>query len=148
MFSCYLCALPCYPSSLPVLALCQRRAAVKRQIVGGVSRSESRVQPTSPVPSPKSTNVLFSRAAPYLLRQPISHKVEGHHSILLYFAARRRRCWRFAQASKHVPRVGRGRCVAFFVSPASDLATSSTAQPPKNQEKREHCSCVVFGGML
>ena len=125
--------LPFYPSSLPVFVLCQRRSTTERVrlsvgfpgqndacrlgkkpssgcvAIWPHNRPQDRSKyPTAPVPSPRSTNVLVSRSEPYLLRQPISHKVEGHNSILLYFAARRRRYWRFVQVSNHVPRVGRG----------------------------------------
>jgi hypothetical protein len=107
-------------------------------------------QSTSPVPSPKSTNVLFSRAAPYLLREPISHKVEGYRSILLYFAARRRRCWRFAEDSKHVPRVGCGRCDVFFVSPTSDLLYPQPPNRPRTRKKENivHVLCSVEDGSM
>jgi hypothetical protein len=41
--------------------------------------------------------------------------------IVLYYILPRAEGDRFAQASKHVPRVGRGRCAAFFFSPACCL---------------------------
>ena len=144
MFSCCLCALPFYPPSLPVFALCQRRAAAERVRLSvgfpgqkaacrlGKQRSKCMCsalgsQPTTrPLqaadcgsPLPKVNKCAVFTRPPTCYGNLSAINLEG--IIVLYYILPRAEGDRFAQASKHVPRVGRGRCAAFFFSPACCL---------------------------
>ncbi len=55
--------------------------------------------------------------------------------IVFYYILPRAEGDRYAQASKHVPRVGRGRCAAFFFSPACCLPANMMWWREKNKKK-------------
>jgi hypothetical protein len=68
--------------------------------------------------------------------------------IIVFYHILPRTCWRFAQVSNHVPRVGRGRCAEFFVSPVSDLLHPQPPNHPRTRKKENivRAWCSVEGG--
>jgi len=133
-----LALLPSFAASLCPLSKASSRRA--RQIVGGVSRPESRVQvrqttqqvhvqrfglttddkaaPSSRLRQspPQSQQMCCFHAPPYLLWQPISHSFEGHYRIVLYFAARRRRSFCTGLEARTSGWARALRCVLFLAS--------------------------------
>jgi hypothetical protein len=144
MFSCYLCALPVYPSSLPIFALSQRRTAAERvrlsvgfsgqkaacrlgkqpsKCMCNASGSQPMTRPLQAAdcgsPLPKVNKCAVFTRPPTCYGNLSAINLKG--IIVLYYILPRAEGDRFAQASKHVPRVGRGRCAAFFFSPGCCL---------------------------
>jgi len=133
-----LALLPSFAASLCPLSKASSRRA--RQIVGGVSRPESRVQvrqTTQQVHVQRFGLTTDDKAAPSSrLRQspPQSQQMCCFHApptcygnlsainlkgiIVLYYILPRAEGDRFAQSSKHVRRVGRRPCASFFFSPS------------------------------
>jgi hypothetical protein len=144
MLSFCLRALSCCPPSLPVFALCPRRAAAERvrlsvgfpgqKAACRLGKQPSKCmcsalgsQPTTrPLqaadcgsPLPKVNKCAVFTRPPTCYGNLSAINLKG--IIVLYYILPRAEGDRFAQDSKHVPRVGRGRCAAFFFSPACCL---------------------------
>jgi len=157
MFSCCLCALPFYPPSLSVFALCQRRAAAERvrlsvgfpgqKAACRLGKQPSKCmcsalgsQPTTrPLqaadcgsPLPKVNKCAVFTCPPTCYGNLSAINLKG--IIVLYYILPRAEGDRFAQSSKHVRRVGRGPCASFCFSPSCCLPIKWCRE--KNDKKK------------